>query len=312
MTTLLQLFDGTLTLVLDAMTEVEDDLGVFVQMMDQADKYYPDTFGWAFWVAAGCNLLLATICLGLFAAVMLLYFGHPLAARFKWVRSYLMIPTFLLLVVLGWVFSTSFVVLSIGASDVCIDGPESTVLTILDNVQANFQTDVVYGFLVHYVRGCPAEEVPKDLEQRVVILAQLMVPPLQDVVAAIGDVGEATLEALCGTDWTPMVAILSALEEQLCDLSQALADVRGGLRCEDWYPPYRAAAYGSVCQDATSGLGWAASTQLVMVFCAMIILTLRVAYYELDEVSGGPGICCCSRGGTRGKQEDTEDEEESG
>jgi hypothetical protein len=312
LTTLLEYFDGTFYLVLDAMTTVEHDLNEFVRLMDKAETYFPESFSWVFWVAASCNVLLATICLGVLIAVMLLYFGHPLADKFKWVRSYVMVPTFLLLVVVGWIFCTSFIILSIGATDACIDSPDSIVETVLSNLQTDFQSETVYKFLLHYIRGCPVDDTPKELEQRIVILTQMMAPHIDDVRTAItNDMGQDTIESVCGREWNSIITILSALEDQLCDLSQSLANVRLRFQCENWYPAYVTTVHGAICQDATNGLGWVASTQLVMVLCSMIILTLRVAYYELDEVSGKPGCCCCHRGGTMGKEDDTDKEEDS-
>lgn len=171
--------------------------------------------------------------------------------------------------------------------------------------------------------GLSPDLVPDELNQRLVILSQLVAPALQDLAAAIARADEvaaaaddgatAALSHLCGADWTPLSKAASALGEQLCDLAQAMADVRLLLRCENWYPPYRATVHDAVCQDGTAGLGWAVSTQLAIVLLSMIILTLRVAYYELDEVSGGNGSGCCGcfGGGANGKQDDTENEEES-
>lgn len=177
LTKLVGFFDGTMDMVFKGMDDVEADLNRFIQIMDKADTYYPESFNWAFWVAAGCNLALATICLGLCLAVMLLYFGKPLADKFKWLRSYLMVPLFVLLVALGWIYSTSFVVLSVGATDACINSPDLTVATILDNLRGSFQSNILYEFLVYYVRGCPPDLVPDELNQRLVILSQL-VPPV--------------------------------------------------------------------------------------------------------------------------------------
>jgi hypothetical protein len=42
-------------------------------------------------------------------------------------------------------------------------------------------------------------------------------------------------------------------------------------------------AYDAVCYDATKGFVWICSTQLAIVFFAMMIVTLRVACYEIQD-----------------------------
>jgi hypothetical protein len=42
-------------------------------------------------------------------------------------------------------------------------------------------------------------------------------------------------------------------------------------------------AYDAVCSNATSGFTWISSTQLAIVFFSMLIVTLRVACYEIEE-----------------------------
>ena len=42
-------------------------------------------------------------------------------------------------------------------------------------------------------------------------------------------------------------------------------------------------AYDAVCSNATSGFTWISSTQLAIVFFSMLIVTLRVACYEIED-----------------------------
>jgi hypothetical protein len=112
-------------------------------------------------------MALAVICLLICAAVMRLYFGYPLPQWLKTVRSFAMIPLFLLFVVLGWVFSTVFITATIGMADVCINTPDEAMLSILKRTEDEFRTNsVVYDFLEYYVRGCPVTAAPQDLDQR--------------------------------------------------------------------------------------------------------------------------------------------------
>mmetsp|Transcript_8745 Transcript_8745/g.13992 ORF Transcript_8745/g.13992 Transcript_8745/m.13992 type:complete len:206 (+) Transcript_8745:703-1320(+) len=137
----------------------------------------------------------------------------------------------------------------------------------------------------------------QNCQPRIVIMTKLIVPALTEVTNAVKGLG-TSLQSLCGKDMTPFMGIVTALERQLCELSESLVNVRLLLKCPDWYEVYQSIAHNGMCYYSTTGLGWAASTQLVMVVLSMIILTLRVSYYELNEVADyGSGKCtndwCC-------------------
>jgi hypothetical protein len=129
-------------------------------------------------------------------------------------------------------------------------------------------------------------------------MTKLIVPALNDVAMAVEQMGSESLLRLCGNSFTPFVSIINALEDQLCTLAQSLANVRSLLDCPEWYPIYQYTAHTGMCYYSSTGFLWAASTQIVMVIFSMVILTLRVSYYELDEVADdGSGKCtsnwCC-------------------
>ena len=300
-----------LTVEPEALQDMRDDLQTFQSLLNQADKYYPTTLNWTFWVAVGCNMALAVIALCICTAVMLLYFGRPLPRALRFLRSFVLIPLFLILVVMAWAFTTVFITASIGMADTCINSPDAAMLAILDRVEGEFQANsVIHDFLEYFVRGCPVETAPQDLDQRISIMAQLIVPALQEFLIAIQQTGFVNLQRICGADLTPFIAVVDAMETQLCELSQSIVDLRLLLQCPDWYALYQYTVYNGVCYYSSTGFGWAASTQLVLVVLSMVILTLRVSYYQLNEVadvgSGGcvTNWCCCVE-----IIEDEEDEE---
>jgi hypothetical protein len=60
-------------------------------------------------------------------------------------------------------------------------------------------------------------------------------------------------------------------------------------------------AYDAVCYDATQGFVWISSTQLAIVFFAMMIVMLRVACYEIEDEESFQNqrrwcarLCCCA------------------
>jgi hypothetical protein len=290
--TLFKFFDGTLDLIFGELEALESDLYELLELLDTADKYYPKHFAWAFWVAAGASLGLGALCLFLLLAIVRLSTQPPkdeaLPPVVKFVRSWMVVPLFLLLTCIGWLFSMVFIVASTGTADFCFNSPDGPVLNILAQVGDNFDS-IVFDFLIFYVKGCPLAEAPVELDQRIVILAKNVIPSIQGLASAIRREGEANLEQVCGSNLAPFLAIVGALDNQLCILTQTLvrlrcfhfhwtmaclfnvvpiyyltlvvvfvqADVRGLFSCENWYPIYEETMHNAVCHHATSGFAWA-------------------------------------------------------
>lgn len=129
-------------------------------------------------------------------------------------------------------------------------------------------------------------------------MTELIVPALQSVGDAMTGVGFDDLEQICGVDLAIFASKCSAMVVQLCRLSQSVLEARMLLDCPAWIQWYRQAAYGGMCYYSSTGLAWAASTQLVMVALSMVTLTLRVSFFELNEVADEgtkctSNWCCC-------------------
>lgn len=129
-------------------------------------------------------------------------------------------------------------------------------------------------------------------------MTELIVPALQSVGDAMARVGFDNLEQICGADLAIFAAKCSAMVAQLCKLSQSVLEARMLLDCPDWIQWYRQAAYEGMCFYSSTGFAWAASTQLVMVVLSMVIVTLRVSFFELNEVADegtkcSSNWCCC-------------------
>jgi hypothetical protein len=222
---LLQIFDGTLDLIFGELEALESDLYELLDLLDTADKYYPKHFSWAFWVAAGASLGLGALCLFLFLVIVRLSTQPPkdeaLPPVVKFVRSWMVVPLFLLLTCVGWLFSMVFIVASTGTADFCYNSPDGPILNLLAQVGDDFDS-IAYAFLIFYVKGCPLTEAPVELDQRIIILAKNVIPAIQGLASAIQRQGEANLEQVCGTNFAPFLAIVGALDNQLCILTQTL------------------------------------------------------------------------------------------
>lgn len=67
----------------------------------------------------------------------------------------------------------------------------------------------------------------------------------------------------------------------LCGAFNILSSFRDLFTCRFWYPLYANAVHGSLCYDAGDGFAVVASTQFIVVFMAFIVMTFRVALWDV-------------------------------
>lgn len=129
---------------------------------------------------------------------------------------------------------------------------------------------------------CPQDAIPKELEEQLLFVTDA-VPKISDFAVLVSESRES-FEAICGTtDTQDLVDVAAETNEQLCDIGTIMRTVRLYFQCENWYPLYETTVYDAMCYSGTDGFGWIATTQFVIVFMAMVILTFRVAFQHHDD-----------------------------
>jgi hypothetical protein len=93
----------------------------------------------------------------------------------------------------------------------------------------------------------------------------------------------SAIQQTCGQGSVPVIATTGDVMSQiLCNVAGTLSEVRVFFFCDNWYPLYQKLTYDTACYSGTDGFTWVASTQFVIVFMTMIILTLRITFYEVE------------------------------
>ena len=147
---LINFFDGTIDLVFGKLDDVRSDLLQLQEVMDDLSNNSKQ-FNWAFYVASGFSIALCVLTILIMVGVLLAW-RRQLTPRYICVRSYLVVPLFIFLVILGWIFSMIFVVASLATSDLCVDSPDDKIVGMLQELKGDFDS-VVYDFLVYYIKG---------------------------------------------------------------------------------------------------------------------------------------------------------------
>lgn len=131
-----------------------------------------------------------------------------------------------------------------------------------------------------YLAGCPVDAPPVTLDDEL-RFAKDAIPAFVDFVSTLRGAA-IEIEGVCGRPPALIAAAADVVAGNLCKISLILREVRVYLNCDNWYPIYEGLIYETVCYDGTDGFAWVASTQFVIVFMTMIILTLRITFYEVE------------------------------
>ena len=204
----------------DLKAQLNDVLDLTQTVTDAAAQ-----FDWAYWVAAGFAMALAILTLYVMIGVILSWRYPNRSFRvFSCCRSWLVFPLFIVFVILGWVFSMGFVISSLATSDFCINSPDDSVLAILEEIQAQHPTTAYY-FFVYYIKGCPEELIPKEVQQRLAFLNDFLFPALFNFTATLQEQTAANLEETCGSALAPLAASTTLVNNQLCIMGESLVSL---------------------------------------------------------------------------------------
>ena len=264
-----------------------EDVQVASRDIDQSAAH----INWALSLSMVMSLLLAMLCILLLCGILC----PEVPKVLQCIRSKFMIPTFVVLVVFAYVFSLVFVTASIATADVCvyhnktdnIDERLTAVLTQSETVEellgGKENQNLVVEFISFYMHQCPVEMLPSEILEQLNYL-QVGVPLIKDFGTIVEDSTEL-IRGVCGfgvDQIQDLVSVADTLQNQLCSLVAIVTEVRDFVQCGNWYPLYEKTVYEALCYDGTTGFAYVATTQFVIVFMAFVILTFRVAFFEIQ------------------------------
>jgi hypothetical protein len=298
--------------VLAQLVQVRSDLVEASNIMNSVNQEVAK-FNWAFWVAAGAVILMAVCTILILNGVIMAWQnklrGTCWQRTTSCFRGWFIVPLFVFLLIVGWVFSMVFVMGYTATSDFCYNSPDENVQAVLEQYKDKFSSNsIVYPTLMYYVSGCPqTSRIFQTGEKFISLLLSYLEEATKgiDLIATQAD----TVAAGCGTDPDTLRNALFVLEAQLCTVAATIYDFVDFFTCSNFNGLYATVAYDAVCDNGNTGFIWIAFTQFMIILCAMIMLTLRVAFYELvDESELIPlrrGCCPC---GSRRQQEGSFDD----
>lgn len=107
--------------------------------------------------------------------------------------------------------------------------------------------------------------------------------------------GANQIADVCGSNPDVIVNLAYLVAASACSVATALLSVADLFTCRNIQSLYAIIAYKAICYDSNNGFSWIATTQFLIVFFSMIMLTLRVAFKEIGDELDEKQITCCRR-----------------
>jgi len=199
--------------------------------------------------------------------------------------SWLILPLFIIATIVAIISCASTAYLAVANADFCSGGinqtPDGTVMEILR--RQNFtQQDIVFQAVEYYVNECKPEDpwqFIRDYQTRVVDADKTV----SQLNGAFDSVGVSRLNLICGKDFGPLVSLIQTMDGNLNVLETSANSAIQLLSCERILPIYTTAVYGATCDYSITGVTWTFASLLVLATMGMIMVTLRSAYFEVED-----------------------------
>ena len=127
--------------------------------------------------------------------------------------------------------------------------------------------------------GCPVDLVPPEA----VDFLKFLVVFFDGIQNALQSLNGQNVAVACGEQSAvDALQATTLVSNTVCGAADLVKALHIYLSCSNWFPLYDQGVYQSMCYDGASGFSWVTSTQIAIVVCSMVILTLRVVFQEVQ------------------------------
>jgi len=218
---------------------------------------------------------------------------------FRCANDNIILPIFILVGLLVWIFTVVFLTLGVLMGDYCVVSPDVQMNQIFEQTLANI-SPIGFKFAHYYFNGCEAEARPLLMTVANQALIGIRVG-LDQFFELVNNLGDGPLRRACGlggeidaADGDPVNALsvlANALRNHVGGAMSAVITVGKLTLCKSFYPIYSFLVHQVVCTDFINLIGPLLTDMFIISVCSMLMVTMRVAWHELveDEVEGGEG-----------------------
>jgi len=216
---------------------------------------------------------------------------------FRCANDNIILPIFILVGLLVWIFTIVFLALGVVTGDYCVVSPNVQMNKIFEQTLARI-SPIGYKFAYFYFNGCELADRPRLMSVAYEALIGTRVV-LDQFFELVNNMGEGPLRKACGlgvdgTEGDPVNALsilANVLRIHVGGAMGAVLTVGKLVLCKEFFPIYSFLAYQVICTDFVNLLGPMFSSLFVISIFSMLMVTMRVAWHELveDEVDGEGG-----------------------
>ena len=218
---------------------------------------------------------------------------------FRCANDNIILPIFILVGLLVWIFTVVFLTLGVLMGDYCFVSPDVQMNQIFEQTLAEL-SPIGFKFAHYYFNGCEAEARPLLMTVANQALIGTRVG-LDQFFELVNNLGDGPLRRACGlggeidaADGNPVNALsvlANALRNHVGGAMSAVITVGKLTLCKSFYPIYSFLVHQVVCTDFINLIGPLLTDMFIISVCSMLMVTMRVAWHELveDEVEGGEG-----------------------
>jgi len=282
--------DGDQSVIIQGITAAKHGLEDLQAMVVEVDDTYLTNVNWILSLSMVCSLLLAGLCL--FILLGLVCPTIPKVLPF--LQGKYMVPLFVVFVLFAYLFSMLFITASIVTADVCVatsptDNIDERIMAVLERTGSNSLSELLGPIVVDtidfYIHQCPLEKLPSVISEQLEYV-EAGIPLIGQFSTIVKDTStQKLIQGVCGFETNQsdnLLEVIDVIQTQLCSVANILNKIRTFLQCSNWYPLYSQTVYETLCYDGTKGFAYVATTQFIIVFCSFVILTFRIAFWDIQ------------------------------
>jgi len=260
--------------------ELKEDLSYMIESSDHLKdilvKYEEND-----WIAKMYAVFLGDFSLFLFG-VAALNLARSAKPRLTAMISYVVLPSFCFLIVMGWAVFCIFTVGSVMNADYCHGGGVGPTQTIHDGLLEHGikQEELTFQSFVYYNNSCIGKNPWDDIASEYGLHLTLGIEATNSLLLHLES--NVTNTSCKDNELQESVKTLNHFNNDIQLLREGLEKAMELARCGRILPLYNRVFRGSACKESIVGLSWCFASFFLICISGMFMISLRAAVYPIS------------------------------
>lgn len=203
---------------------------------------------------------------------------------FKSMNDCVVLPIFIFLGMLIWIFTCVFLCLALLSGDLCVVTPSNQIYGMLENILQP-KSQIAFNFASYYLGGCLPEDRPLLLDVLIVALVESRQVGAE-FFNILSNLGPGPLGRACGSDFNFLRAATYLLSVKISASLDVIFSLGTIILCRSFHPLYSALMYRAMCTDIINLISPMFVCLIIIAIFSMVMVSLRVAWHELEDDLG--------------------------